>query len=93
MRNYHIRKNTLQNYCPTINVENLWSLVGEGVRKRLEGDKNGRAPVVDVVKHGYFKVLGKGTLPEQPIIVKARIFSKEAEAKIKSTGGACILRA
>ncbi|XP_074593324.1 ribosomal protein L27A [Brevipalpus obovatus] len=93
MRNYHVRRNTIANYCPTINVENLWSLVGDGIRKRLENDKRGRAPVVDIVKHGYFKVLGKGHLPKQPIIVKARLFSKEAENKIKSVGGACVLRA
>ena len=93
MRNYHVRKNTIANYCPTINVENLWALIGDGIRKRLENDKRGRAPVLDIVRHGYFKVLGKGHLPKQPIIVKARLFSKEAERKIKEAGGACILRA
>lgn len=93
MRNYHVRKNSLSNFCPTINVENLWSLVGEKTRKELSEDKRKRAPVLDVVKHGFFKVLGKGSLPSQPIIVKARLFSKEAEEKIKKVGGACILRA
>jgi len=28
---------------------------------------------------GYFKVLGKGVLPSQPVIVKAKFFSKKAE--------------
>lgn len=42
---------------------------------------------------GYFKVLGKGRLPKQPVIVKARFFSKNAEEKIKKVGGACILTA
>ena len=40
---------------------------------------------------GYFKVLGKGTLPKQPVIVKAKFFSRIAELKIKKAGGACVL--
>ena len=40
---------------------------------------------------GFYKVLGKGTLPSQPVIVKAKFFSRGAEEKIKSVGGACIL--
>lgn len=39
---------------------------------------------------GYFKILGKGIV-EQPMIVKAKFFSKTAEDKIKAAGGACIL--
>uniref|UniRef100_A0A7S4EVA0 Large ribosomal subunit protein uL15/eL18 domain-containing protein n=1 Tax=Chrysotila carterae TaxID=13221 RepID=A0A7S4EVA0_CHRCT len=40
---------------------------------------------------GIFKVLGKGELPDQPVVVKAKFFSKLAEKKIKAVGGACIL--
>ena len=40
---------------------------------------------------GIFKVLGKGVLPKQPVIVKAKFFSKLAEQKIKAVGGACVL--
>jgi large subunit ribosomal protein L27Ae len=40
---------------------------------------------------GYYKVLGKGVLPKQPVIIKAKFFSRSAEAKIKSVGGACVL--
>ena len=93
MRNFHVKKNTLSYFCPTVNVENLWSLIGEKTKQKLSGDKAGKAPVVDVVRHGYFKVLGKGVLPKQPIIVKARFFSKDAERKIKEAGGACVLTA
>ena len=53
----------------------------------------GKAPVIDVSRAGYFKVLGKGNLPKQPVIVKARFFSRIAEEKIKKVGGACILTA
>lgn len=40
---------------------------------------------------GYYKLLGKGRLPKQPVIVKAKFFSKQAEDKIKAVGGACVL--
>jgi ribosomal protein L15 len=36
---------------------------------------------------GYAKVLGKGRLPNVPIVVKARYVSREAERKIKEAGG------
>jgi len=42
---------------------------------------------------GFFKVLGKGILPKQPVIVKAKYFSKDAERKIKAVGGACVMTA
>ncbi|KAI0568102.1 60S ribosomal protein L27a [Pyrenophora tritici-repentis] len=42
-------------------------------------------------KVGYYKVLGKGKLPKQPVIVKAKFFSRRAEEKIKGVGGACVL--
>ncbi|KAJ1529593.1 hypothetical protein ONE63_006363 [Megalurothrips usitatus] len=89
MRNYHLRKN--QKWCPTLNLENLWTLVPRDVRHTHKTD--GKAPVVDIVKHGYYKLLGKGMLPKQPIIVCAKFFSRQAEEKIKAVGGACILRA
>lgn len=40
---------------------------------------------------GFYKVLGRGDLPKQPVIVKAKFFSREAEEKIKAAGGACVL--
>ena len=40
---------------------------------------------------GIFKVLGKGDLPKQPMVVKAKFFSKLAEKKIKDVGGVCML--
>ena len=47
--------------------------------------------MIDVTKSGYFKVLGKGVLPKIPVIVKAKLFSKTAEKRIKEAGGACVL--
>lgn len=40
---------------------------------------------------GVYKVLGKGSLPEVPMVVKAKFFSALAEKKIKAAGGACVL--
>ena len=45
---------------------------------------------IDVLKYGYYKVLGKGKVPI-PLLVKAKFFSKEAEKRIKEAGGACVL--
>lgn len=46
-----------------------------------------------IIFQGYYKVLGKGKLPKQPVIVKAKFFSRRAEEKIKAVGGACVLMA
>jgi large subunit ribosomal protein L27Ae len=91
MRNYHLNKN--KRWCKTINLDKLWTLVSEETRLTLAKSKEGKAPVIDVVRAGYYKVLGKGRLPKQPVIVKAKFFSKKAEDKIKEVGGACILQA
>lgn len=94
MRNFHKKPHTLASHCPSVNVEKLWSLVSEKTLKKLEQEKSeGKAPVLDLTKLGYFKVLGKGSLPTKPLIVKARLFSARAEKKIKEAGGACVLTA
>ncbi|KAL6721202.1 60S ribosomal protein L28 [Lecanora helva] len=73
---------------PVINLDKLWSLVP--VEKRdeyLANKKSDTAPVLDLLPLGYSKVLGKGRIPEIPVVVKARYFSREAERKIKEAGG------
>ena len=60
---------------------------GMQVREKAAEDTT-QAPVIDVTKFGIFKVLGKGVLPEQPVLVRAKFFSKLAEKKIKEAGGA-----
>ncbi|XP_019375157.1 PREDICTED: 60S ribosomal protein L27a [Gavialis gangeticus] len=89
MRHYHLKKN--QNFCPTVNLDKLWTLVSEQTRLNYAKNQAGLAPVIDVVRSGYYKVLGKGKLPKQPVIVKAKFFSRRAEEKIKEAGGACVL--
>ncbi|KAI9223273.1 ribosomal protein L18e/L15P [Blastocladiella britannica] len=88
MRYFNLNKNKY--WRPTVNVEKLWSLVGEEVRAEFAG-KKGVAPVINTLNAGYGKVLGGGLLPEQPLIVKAREVSKRAEQKIKAAGGAVVL--
>ena len=90
MRYFHKTNNKF--FCPTINIDKLWTLVPENIRLENRKKKD-VAPVLDITQAGYFKVLGKGRLPKQPIIVKAKFFSKDAEKKIKAVGGACILTA
>ena len=66
----------------------LWSLVP--VEKRdeyLSKGKGDTAPVLDLLPLGYSKVLGKGRIPDIPMVVRARFFSREAERKIKEAGG------
>lgn len=94
MRNFHVKAHTLSSHCPSVNVEKLWSLLSEKEVKKLDAKENAdKAPVLDLTKLGYFKVLGKGSLPKRPLIVKARLFSAKAEQKIKDAGGACVLTA
>eukprot|EP00877_Chromochloris_zofingiensis_P015069 jgi/Chrzof1/9816/Cz04g17060.t1 len=90
MRHFHLQKNKY--HCPIINLDKIWSLVGEEAREQAAKDKS-QAPVIDVTKYGIFKVLGKGELPEQPFVVKAKFVSKLAEKKIKEVGGAVQLTA
>ena len=66
--------------------------MSETTRTQYANNKD-KVPVIDVLKAGYFKVLGKGRLPNQPVVVKAKFFSKTAERRIKAVGGACVLTA
>lgn len=52
-----------------------------------------RALVLDLLSLGYAKLLGKGRLPNIPLVVKARYVSKEAERKVKENGGVIQLAA
>ena len=72
----------------------LWALVPQETRDAyMSGQKKDTAPVLDLLPLGYSKVLGKGRIPEIPLVVRARYFSKEAERKIKEAGGVVELTA
>ncbi|RDX76496.1 60S ribosomal protein L27a-3, partial [Mucuna pruriens] len=84
MRYFHKLRNKF--HCPIVNIDKLWSLLPQEAKDNASADK---APLLDVTQFGYFKVLGKGVLPQnQPLVVKAKLVSKIAEKKIKEAGGA-----
>ncbi|CAN6575008.1 hypothetical protein ACFX13_045671 [Malus domestica] len=92
MRYFHRLRNKF--HCPIVNLDKLWSLVPQDVKDKAAAAKGGsEAPLLDVTQFGYFKVLGKGVLPSQPLVVKAKLISKTAEKKIKEAGGAVVLTA
>jgi len=90
MRYFH--KTQQKFFRPSINLDKLWTLVSEQTIAKAEkgGDK---VTVIDVVEAGFYKVLGKGRLPDRPVIVKAKFFSRKAEQQIKAVGGVAVLRA
>jgi large subunit ribosomal protein L27Ae len=88
MRQFALQRNHL--HQPILNLDKLWGLVQPGSLEYYAKNKD-RVPVIDATKAGYFKVLGKGYLPHQPVVVRAKFFSKKAERKIKAVGGACQL--
>jgi large subunit ribosomal protein L27Ae len=90
IRVFNLQRNRL--HFPSINLDKVWTLVTEQSRK-LYAENKDRVAVIDVTKAGYFKVLGKGFLPSQPVVIKAKFFSKIAEKKIRAIGGACVLTA
>lgn len=75
IRVFNLQRNRL--HFPSINIDKVWTLLTEQSRK-IHADNKDRVPVIDVTKAGYFKVLGKGFLPIQPVVIKAKFFSKIA---------------
>jgi large subunit ribosomal protein L27Ae len=57
MRTFHYKRNP--DFCPTINIDRLWSLVPEEVYTKAKEADADKAPVIDVTKLGYFKVCKK----------------------------------
>ena len=88
MRHFH--KTQQKYFCPTINCDKLLSLLTE--QNRNASVPEGKVQVVDCVKAGFYKVLGKGTSTsiDRPLIVKAKFFSRRAEEKIKAANGVCV---
>jgi large subunit ribosomal protein L27Ae len=86
MRYFHKQQNHF--WKPTVNIEKLWSLVPAEEREAyIAGKKTDTVPVLDLLPLGYSKVLGKGRLPDVPLVVRARWVSKLAEEKIVAAGG------
>jgi len=86
MRHFHLTRNAY--WRPTVNVDKLWSLVPQETREsHLAGKKKDTAVCLDLLSLGYSKLLGKGRLPDIPLVVRARWVSRLAEQKIKEAGG------
>ncbi|KAL7266458.1 60S ribosomal protein L28 [Rhizina undulata] len=87
MRYFHKQPNHF--WKPVVNLDKLWSLIPTEAREKYLSKSSGSdaVPVIDLLAHGYSKVLGKGRLPSVPVIVKARYVSALAEKKIKEAGG------
>ncbi|RYP84878.1 hypothetical protein DL769_001072 [Monosporascus sp. CRB-8-3] len=86
MRRYHLSKCSQWN--PSINIDKLCSLLPEDMREKyLSGQSQDTVPIIDLLKLGYSKLLGKGRLPEIPFLVRTRYISKDAERKIVEAGG------
>jgi large subunit ribosomal protein L27Ae len=75
IRQFALQRNKL--HFPIINLDKLWSLLSPSSLDYFNHHKD-QVPVIDVTKSGFFKVLGKGYLPHQPLLVKAKFFSKKA---------------
>ena len=61
MRHFHLTRNSY--WRPIINVDKLWTLVPESQKEGLTADSD-VVPVINVLEHGYSKVLGNGMCVE-----------------------------
>ena len=57
MRRFHLTRNA--SWRPIINVDKLWTLVPDEEKAGLK-ENSTVVPVIDVLQHGYAKVLGNG---------------------------------
>ena len=86
MRHYHKKFNPT--WKPTLNLNQIAKLIP----KEELALPAGKLPVVDLLAHGYAKLLGNGSV-QVPCIIKARYVSERAAKKLKQAGGACVLQA
>ncbi|KAJ8778883.1 hypothetical protein J1605_013117 [Eschrichtius robustus] len=85
MRHYHLKRN--QSFCPTVNPDKLWTLVSKQTRVNAAKNKTGAVPITDVVRSGYYKVLGKGKLPKQPVIMRPNSSAEELRRRLRVSVG------
>lgn len=55
MRNYHLRRNS--KWCPSLNLDKLWTLVSEQTRLKYKDHPEGKAPVIDIIKAVILEIL------------------------------------
>lgn len=78
-----------QSFCPAVNLAKVWDQVHQPTGRNVTRKRTGAALIIDMVWSGYWKVLGKGKLPEQPVMVK-NLSVEELRRKIGWLGW-CIL--
>ena len=66
MRQFHVLKN--RSYTPTVNIDKLFNVAGEGVYEAAKKG-GGKAPVIDLVSKGVFKLLGNGQILMEQFLV------------------------
>lgn len=64
-----------------VNLDKLWTFISEQIQGHAAKNKTGATPIIDVVRLGYHKALGKGELPKQLVIMQAKLFSGRAEER------------
>ncbi|KAJ4366277.1 60S ribosomal protein L28 [Neocucurbitaria cava] len=84
MRHFHLQRN--HEWKPVVNVDKLLSLIPNEHREKFTSSDSKTAPVINLLNHGYAKLLGKGRITI-PVVIQARYVSAEAEKKIKEAGG------
>lgn len=86
MRHFHLQRN--HEWKPVVNVDKLLALIPAEHREKYLNPSSApnTAPVINLLDHGYAKLLGKGRI-HIPVVVQARYVSAEAEKKIKDAGG------
>merc|ERR1712131_123861 len=87
MKNYHEKKNAT--WKRQISAARLWNLIPEEQRNEIIKSEN--VPVIDAREFGYHVIIGGKIDLERPVIVKARYFTKNAEAEITKLGGKAII--
>lgn len=69
----------------------MWTFVSKQTWVNAAKNKSGAAPITDGVPSGYYKVLGKGKLPKQGVVLKVKSFSRRAKDKIMGVSESCVL--
>ncbi|CAD7669075.1 unnamed protein product [Nyctereutes procyonoides] len=92
MRHYHLKRN--QSFCPTVNLDKLWTLVSEQTRvnaAKKKKKKDWSCSYHQCGTIGLLQSFGKGKAPKTACHREGQFFSRRADEKIKGVGGACIL--
>lgn len=57
-------------FCPTVNLDKLWTLVSEQTRLKYKDNPEGKAPVIDVVKAVSFHFVSNLFIKVPVVVVR-----------------------